>query len=169
MAQELKRQQDIVLNVLGPSFCIAYREQQVNVFFKRASHLWFLIFPEPEGGIQVQSGYLDDPDYKEHINSTCCKVCLCAYHFHLLIIYYFQLFQGRLYWSSCIFPRHDQKDIPIAQVYGLEAEVTWVREMNLAVQQIMSMLPMLTWADETFLMIERLVASLEEPPKHIAL
>lgn len=157
------------MNALGPSFRIAYREQQVNAFFKRASHLWFLIFPEPEEGIRVQEGYLDDPDYEEHINSARRKVRLCAYCSHLLIIYYFQLFQGRLCWSSCIFPRHDQQDIPIAEVYGADAEVTWVREMNLAVQQIMSTLPTPTWADETFQKIERLVAGLEEPPKRIAL
>ena len=43
-------------------------------------------------------------------------------------------------------------------------EVTWVREMNLAIQKIMSTMPTPTWANETFQKIERLVAGLEEPP-----
>lgn len=76
MAQQLKRQQDLILKALGPSFRIAYREVQVNVFFERASHLWFLLFPEPEEEIRVQPGYLDDPDYQEHITIACRKVSL---------------------------------------------------------------------------------------------
>jgi len=79
MARQLKRCQDVILNALGPSFRIAYREVQVNVFFERASHLWFLLFPEPEEEIQVQLGYLGDPDYQEHITIARRKVSLCVY------------------------------------------------------------------------------------------
>ena len=74
IARQLKRQQDDVIKALGPPFHVAYREQQVNAFFKRASHLWFLIFPEPEEGIRVQPSFLDDPDYEEHIMSARRKV-----------------------------------------------------------------------------------------------
>ena len=76
----------------------------------------------------------------------------------------FQLLQGRLCWSSCLFPKHGQEDIPIEASYGPGVEETWVREMNLAIQKIMSTMPTPTWADKTFQKIERLVAGLEEPP-----
>lgn len=168
MARQLKRRQDLILNALGPSFRVAYREVQVNAFFERASHLWFLLFPEPEEEIRVQPGYLDDPDYQEHINTARRKVSfyLCS---HLLVIDLSQLLKGRLCWSSLLFPKHGQQDLPITQVYGPGGEATWVREMNHAIQEIVSTLPMPTWADETFEKIERLVAGLEEPPKPLAL
>ena len=76
MAWQLKKQQDLIINALGRSFRVAYREQQINVFFQRASHLWFLIFPETEEGIRVQPDYLDDPDYEAHITNARRKVSL---------------------------------------------------------------------------------------------
>jgi hypothetical protein len=169
MAQQLKRRQDVILNALGPSFRIAYREVQVNAFFERASHLWFLLFPEPEEEIRVQPGYLGDPDYQEHITIARRKVSRCVYCSHRLVLDLLQLLKGRLCWSSLLFPKHGQQDVPITQVYGPGGEATWAREMNRAIQEIVSTLPTPTWADETFQKIERLVAGLEEPPEHLAL
>jgi len=140
---------------------IAYREQQVNMFFKRASHLLFLIFPNPEEGIHIQPSFLDDPDYEEHIMTAHCKVShwLLVSTCGLLVASSFS--RGGCVGHLASFWGMVKKISPLKHCMDLEWKWHgWGRWIWLF-RRFMSTMPTPTWADKTFQKVERLVAGLE--------